>query len=86
MSFRFEKVRENGKKLLRCYYIFLVYKVYLIVEFQVKRVPAVRGFWDFEKTALRKNRFSGTVGGPLLTLKSPTCAYIGQNRGSRGPR
>ena len=30
-------------------------------------------------------RVSGTVEGPLLTQKLPICAYIGQNRGSRGP-
>ena len=52
----------------------------------VQRVPALRGFRDFEKTVLRKIGVSGTVGGPLLTQKSPTCAYIDQNRGSRGPR
>ena len=39
-----------------------------------------------EKTALHKIHVSGTAGGPLLTQKSPTCAYIVQNRGSRGPR
>ena len=52
----------------------------------VQRVPALRGFWDFKKTTLCEIRISGTVGGPLLMWKSPTCAYIGQNRGSRGPR
>ena len=41
---------------------------------------------ELQKTGLRKIRISGTVGGPLLMQKSPTCAYIGQNRGSRGPR
>ena len=48
----------------------------------LQRVPALRGFWDLEKTALRKIHVSGTVGGPLLMQKSPTCAYISQNRGS----
>ena len=37
----------------------------------VQRVPALRGFWDFKKTALRKIRASGTVGGPLLTEDGP---------------
>ena len=38
----------------------------------VQRVPALRAFWDFEKTVLHEIRVSGTVGGPLLTRKSPT--------------
>ena len=38
---------------------------------QVQRVPALRGFWDFKKTALGKILVRGTVGGPLLTQKSP---------------
>ena len=33
---------------------------------QTQRVPALSGFWDFKKTALRQIRISGTVGGPLL--------------------
>ena len=32
----------------------------------LQRVPAVRGFWDLEKTVLRKICISGTVEGPLL--------------------
>ena len=28
--------------------------------------PALRGFWDFKKTALCEVRISGTVGGPLM--------------------
>ena len=38
----------------------------------IQRVPALRGFWDFEKTALGEIRVSGTVGGPLITRRSPT--------------
>ena len=38
-----------------------------------------------EKTALRKIRVSGTVGGPLLMQNFPICAYISQIRVSRGP-
>ena len=33
-------------------------------------------FWNFEKTVLHEIHVSGTVGGPLLTQKSPTCTYI----------
>ena len=29
--------------------------------------------WDLEKTVLHEIRVSGTVVGPLLTQKSPTC-------------
>ena len=44
----------------------------------IQRVPALRAFWDLEKTVLHEIRVSGTVGGPLLTRKSPTCTYISQ--------
>ena len=40
--------------------------------------PAYADFWDFKKPTLPEICVSGTVGGPLLTLKSPTCAYISQ--------
>ena len=39
-----------------------------------------------KKTALCEIYVNGNVGGPLLTQKSPTCGYIDQNCGSRGPR
>ena len=48
------------------------------LEPELQRVAALRGFWDFEKTTLSKIRMSGIVGGPLLTQKNPTYAYIGQ--------
>ena len=38
----------------------------------VQDVPALRGFWDLEKTVVRKICVSGTVGGPLLMQKYPT--------------
>ena len=44
----------------------------------IQRVPAIRRFWDLKKTALREIHVSLTVGGPLLTQKSPTCTYISQ--------
>ena len=40
--------------------------------------PPIRGFWDLKKPELHEIRVSGTVGGPLLTRKSPTCTYISQ--------
>ena len=44
----------------------------------LQRVPALRAFWDLEKTVLHEIRVSGTVVNPLLTRKSPTCTYISQ--------
>ena len=32
----------------------------------------LRAFWDLEKNVLHEIRVSGTIGGPLLTQKSPT--------------
>ena len=49
---------------------------------ELQRVPTLRGIWDLEKTVLHEIRVSGTVGGPLLTRKSPTCTYISQKLGS----
>ena len=48
--------------------------------------PRIMRILGLQKTALRKIRVSGTVGGPLLTRKCPTCTYKDQNRGSTGPR
>ena len=45
---------------------------------QLQRVPALRGFWDLKKTAICEIPDSWTVGDPLLTQKSPTCANISQ--------
>ena len=42
----------------------------------LQRVPALRAFWDLEKTVLHEIHVSGTVVNPLLTQKSPTCTYI----------
>ena len=45
---------------------------------EIQRVPTLSGFWALKKTALRKICVIGNVGDPLLTQKSPTCAYISQ--------
>ena len=46
----------------------------------IQRVPALRGFWDLNKTVLHEICVSGTVRGSLLMQKSPTCTYyISQN-------
>ena len=44
----------------------------------IQWVPALRAFWDLEKTVLHEIRVSGTVVNPLLARKSPTCSYINQ--------
>ena len=44
----------------------------------VQRVSTLHGFWDLKKTALREICVSGTIGSPLLMLKSPACTYISQ--------
>ena len=44
----------------------------------IQRVPALRAFWDLEKTVLHEIRVSGTVVNPLITQKSPTCTYMSQ--------
>ena len=45
---------------------------------EIQRIPDLHEFLGIEKTVLRKIRISGTIGGPLLTQKSPTCAYTSQ--------
>ena len=54
-------------------------------------VPVLLSFWDLKKNMLHKFCVCGTIGGPPLARKSPTCAYIVKNCGSgisisRGPR
>ena len=46
------------------------------MEFQVQRVPALRVFWDLEKTVLHETRVSGTV------LWSPLARKLAKNCGS----
>ena len=44
----------------------------------VQRVPALRVFWDFEKTVLHETRVSGTVLWSPTNANSPTYMYISQ--------
>ena len=60
--------------------------IWTLLTRSIQRVPALRGFWDFRKTALRKIHFSGTVLIIQLMWKSPTNAYIGQNLRKWNPR
>ena len=39
--------------------------------FELQRIVALHGFWDFEKTALHKIRVSGTVGVPYKSKNAP---------------
>ena len=48
----------------------------------IQRVPALRAFWDLEKTVLHEIRVSGTVLWSPINANSPTYAYIAKNRGS----
>ena len=53
-------------------------KVFLIFSSYVQRVPALRAFWDLEKTVLHENRVSGTVLWSPTNTNSPTYTYISQ--------
>ena len=44
----------------------------------VQRVPALRVFWDLEKTVLHEIRVSGTVLWSPTNANSPTYTYISQ--------
>ena len=44
----------------------------------VQRVPALRAFWDLEKTMLHETRVSGTVLWFPTNANSPTYPYISQ--------
>ena len=44
----------------------------------VQRVPALRVFWDLEKTVLHETRVSGTVLWSPTNTNSPTYMYISQ--------
>ena len=44
----------------------------------LQRVPALRAFWDLEKTVLHEIRVSGTVLWSPTNANSPTYTYISQ--------
>ena len=47
-------------------------------EFAIEFVPALRVFWDLEKTVLHETRVSGTVLWSPTNANSPTYTYISQ--------
>ena len=47
-------------------------------DLQLQRVPALRVFWDLEKTVLHETRVSGTVLWSPTNANSPTYTYISQ--------
>ena len=69
-----ERNKQKSFEMTRCTCSYL-YVTYIT---PLQGVPDLRGFWDLKKTALREILVSGTVGDPLLTQKSPSCAYISQ--------
>ena len=46
--------------------------------YDIQRVPALRAFWDLEKTVLHEIRVSGTVLWSPTNANSPTYTYISQ--------
>ena len=49
-----------------------------LYRLDIQRVPALRAFWDLEKTVLHEIRVSGTVLWSPTNAKIPTCTYISQ--------
>ena len=48
------------------------------MKIKVQRVPALRTFWDLEKTVLHEILVSGTVLQSPTSANSPTYTYISQ--------
>ena len=59
-------ITDLKSKGIQSLYIFCLGRI-----IQLQRVPALRAFWDLEKTVLHEIRVSGTVVSPLLMWKSP---------------
>ena len=51
-------------------------------ETSIQRVPALRGFWDLEKTVLHEIHVSRTVLWSPTNANSPTYTFVSQKRGS----
>ena len=56
----------------------LIYQA--LIPFILQRVPALRVFWDLEKTVLHETRVSGTVLWSPTNAHSPTYMHISQKR------
>ena len=50
----------------------------IISELEIQRVPALRVFWDLEKTVLHEIHVGGTVLWSPTNDNSPTYTYISQ--------
>ena len=59
------------------YFIYKNEKLYFSKK-PLQRVPALRVFWDLEKTVLHETRVSGTVLCSPTNVNSPTYTYISQ--------
>ena len=68
----------NLKRQLQFPTAMMTLSYHILCKFYAQRVPALRAFWDLGKTVLHEIRVSGTVVGPLLTRKFPTCTHISQ--------
>ena len=53
-----------------------IHHLLLSRKFQLQRVPALRAFWDLEKTVLHETRVSETVLWSPTNANSPTYTYI----------
>ena len=61
------------------YYLRIYSKAILIKNKEhLQRVPALRVFWDLEKTVLHESRVSGTILWYPTNANSPTYTYISQ--------
>ena len=58
---------------LQLYFLFIIYHKFAIT---VQMVPALRSFWDLEKTVLHETSVSGTVLWSPTNANSPTYTYI----------
>ena len=57
---------------------FSIKRLTRLTQIYVQRVPALRVFWDLEKTVLHETRVSGTVLWSPTNTKSPTYTDISQ--------
>ena len=48
--------------------------------YHLQRVPALRAFWDLEKTVLHEIGVSGTVLWSPTNAKFPTCMYLHEQK------
>ena len=76
------KKEAKGKEFQQKHFVSIQLYHLLILGIQtaklIQRVPALRAFWDLEKTVLHEIRVSGTVLWSPTNANSPTYTYISQ--------